>query len=79
MNNKSRLTSLLLTIFFGPFGVMYSSMGASIALIIVSLLTLPTIVIPLAVWLVSIAIGDHCTHKHNTGIQNLTSIMKGKA
>ena len=59
---KSQVVGLLLTFFFGPLGLFYSSVAASLGLIlgaILAILALPVLGMLLAplVWLASIAIG----------------------
>ena len=38
LNPKSRLTSFLLTLFFGPLGLFYSSLAGAIALLVIGLM-----------------------------------------
>lgn len=66
---KSRVTSFILTLLFGPLGLFYSSIAGAIALIIVAVVSASTIVGPIFCWLLAIGIGDHCTYKHNQNIE----------
>jgi len=67
---KSRLTSFVLTILLGPLGILYSSVGAGIVMLIIG--TLIAMAIPIIglffVWFLSIALGDHFTYKYNQKI-----------
>lgn len=64
---KSRLTSLVLTLIFGPLGIFYSSGFAALAMLIITIVTAVVTagVGLLVVWPLCVAIGDHSTHKHN--------------
>ena len=75
---KSRLVSLLLTIFLGPLGLLYSSVTGSIILLILTIITFASVVGPLFFWVLAIAIGDHCTHKHNKNIENIKELVSNK-
>lgn len=66
---KSRITSFILTLLFGPLGLFYSSIAGAIALIIVAVVSASTVVGPIVCWLLAIGIGDHCTYKHNQNIE----------
>ncbi|WP_136487836.1 hypothetical protein [Vibrio sp. H11] len=78
LNKKSRLVSLALTIFFGPLGLLYSSVVAALILVVIAVLTFGSMIGPLICWVLAIAIGDHCTYKHNQNLQALKSLASGK-
>lgn len=71
MNEKSRTISFILTLFFGPLGLLYSTVAGGLILIVVAILTGFTIIGPAICWVLAIAIGDHCTHRHNQGLDKL--------
>lgn len=71
LNPKSRLVSFLLTLFFGPLGLFYSSVAGALVLVIVAVVTAGSIIGPVVCWILAIAIGDHCTHRHNQNIENI--------
>ena len=79
INEKSRGVSFLLTLLLGPLGLLYSSVAGGIILIIVAIISAPTIIGPIACWLLAIAIGDHATHKHNKGVRELKALLANKA
>ena len=51
---KSAGTALLLTILFGPLGLLYVSVAGGIVLSILSLLLVWTVIVPVICWIVSI-------------------------
>lgn len=75
---KSRTTSFLLTLFLGPLGLFYSSVAGGLALLIIAIVSIPTVIGPAICWILAIAIGDHCTRRHNQGLENLHSMMANK-
>ncbi|MCX2780400.1 hypothetical protein [Microbulbifer thermotolerans] len=78
-SEKSRLTSFVLTLLFGPIGLFYSSTAGGLVLTIIAIISAPTIVGPIICWVLSILIGDHCTHKHNKGIRDIkTALVEGR-
>lgn len=79
LSEKSRTVSFLLTLLFGPLGLLYSSIAGGIILIIVAVASAPTVIGPIVCWVLAILIGDHCTYKHNKGIRDFKGLMAGKA
>ncbi|AUI88399.1 hypothetical protein BS333_18905 [Vibrio azureus] len=75
LNEKSRLVSFLLTLFFGPLGLFYSSIAGALVLCLVAFFTAGTIIGPLLCWILAIAIGDHCVHKHNLNAKQIRDLM----
>tara|TARA_Y100001956_G_scaffold57128_1_gene56144 strand:- start:129 stop:374 length:246 start_codon:yes stop_codon:yes gene_type:complete len=78
LNPKSRLVSFLLTLFFGPLGLFYSSVAGAFVLVIVAVATAASVIGPVVCWVLAIAIGDHCTHKHNKNIDNIKELVSNK-
>lgn len=76
LNEKSRGTSFLLTLLFGPLGLFYSSIAGGIVLLIIALASAATIIGPVICWGMAILIGDHCTHRHNENIKKLVAMMQ---
>jgi len=64
---KSRVTSFILTLLFGPLGLFYSSIAGAIIMIIIgiSLSAATMFVAAPIIWVLSIALGDHFTYKYN--------------
>lgn len=75
MNEKSRTVSFFLTLFFGPLGLLYASVGWSLALIVLAVATALTVVGPFVVWVLAIAIGDHLVHRHNQSVEKFVRLM----
>lgn len=55
---KSRTTSAILTVIFGPLGMLYTHAGYAILLFIAAVISVPTAVGPLICWIVAIFWGD---------------------
>lgn len=68
LTRKSRFVSLILTVFLGPIGLLYSSVVGAVIIAILMLITLPTIIGPVVLWFVCVLVGDSATHKHNRSI-----------
>ncbi len=62
---KSRTTSAILTILFGPLGLFYTTVWGAIALTVIAFVSATTLVGPLFAWVVSIFWGDSLVKKHN--------------
>jgi hypothetical protein len=78
LNRKSRLASFFLTLLLGPLGLMYSSVVGGIVLLIIAILSAPTLVGPLVCWFLAVVIGDSATHKHNRNIEKFEDLMRVK-
>ena len=65
---KSRTTSAILTILFGPLGLFYTTVWGALALTVLAFASAPTIIGPLFAWLVSIFWGDNLVRKHNSAL-----------
>ena len=76
LNLKSELVSFLLTFFFGPVGLFYSSFAGGVALLLLTAATFPTVIGPIICWFLSIVIGMHCTSNHNYSVKKFISIHK---
>ncbi len=78
LNKKSRLVSFVLTLIFGPLGLFYSSLAGGLVLLIVAVFTAGSIIGPFICWILAIAIGDHCTYKHNKNIAEIKNLVANK-
>lgn len=65
---KSRTTSAILTILFGPLGLFYTTVWGALALTVLAFASAPTIIGPLFAWAVSIFWGDSLVKKHNSAL-----------
>jgi hypothetical protein len=78
LREKSRTLSFFLTLFLGPLGLLYSSVVGGVILIILAVATFPTIIGPLICWILAIAIGDHCAHKHNKSVKEFKELLASR-
>jgi ABC-type transport system involved in multi-copper enzyme maturation permease subunit len=78
INKKSRVTSLILTLLLGPLGLLYSSVFGGIVLLLIAILSAPTLIGPFVCWFLAIIIGDSATHKHNKGVERFEQLMQGR-
>jgi positive regulator of sigma E activity len=74
---KSRTVSLLLTVLFGPLGLLYTSVVGGLLLTAAALLTAFTFVGPVVCWIFAIAFGDHFAHRHNQNVAALSALLQG--
>ena len=77
-NKKSQLISFLLTCFFVPIGLLYSSIAGALFLSLVCFFTYSTVVIPVICWFISIALGVDCIQKHNKNVDKLESLLANR-
>ena len=63
---KSRTTSAVLTILFGPLGLFYTTVWGALALTVLAFVSAPTIIGPVFAWVVSVFWGDSLVKKHNS-------------
>lgn len=68
-HSKSQFVGFLLTFFFGPLGLFYSSWVAAIILIVIAFSTFATLVIPVLIWFLSIIISFFAVDKHNQKVK----------
>ena len=52
---------------------------AAVIVTLIAVVTAATIIIPLALWLLSIAIGDHYTDRHNQGIRRFERLLRNNS
>ena len=76
LESKSRLVSLILTTLFGPLGLMYSSLKWGLVLAIVAVIGAATFVITIAIWIISIIVGDSATYRHNQRVIARSKLIK---
>lgn len=75
LTRKNRSTSLLLTLFFGPLGLLYSSVVGGLILLIVAVASAPTFIGPVICWVLAMILGDHFTEKHNDNVEKLSRLL----
>lgn len=72
---KSRLTSLVLTILFSVFGLLYVAPVAAVVLLIITVVT-GGLALPVT-WLLAIAWGDHAVCRHNKNVADMKEVLGG--
>ena len=73
LEQKSQLLQFILTFFLGPIGLLYSSVGWGLVLLIIGGSLFWTGVVPAICWFLSILIGFQKVSNHNYNIQQLES------
>lgn len=76
MKEKSRLVSLVLTVLLGPLGLLYASPAGGVILLVVAVVSAPTLVGPVVCWGLSIAWGDHSANKHNKAVRRFMAAVR---
>ena len=69
------LYAFILTLLFGPLGLLYSSVIGALLLTIIAFVSFATVVGPVVCWILAVVIGDHCTYKHNKNVENLKTLV----
>lgn len=78
LNKKSQLVSFILTLLFGPIGLLYSTIAGSIGFMLIAFLTAPTVIGPIICWILSILVGAHYVSSHNHNVDVLSSKFSNK-
>lgn len=76
VTKKSPLIAFFLALFFGPLGVLYSSVVAAIILGVIAVVTASTIFIPIVCWVLSILISLYCVYDHNDNVDKTIRILQ---
>ena len=76
MKTKSRLVSFILTVLLGPLGLFYSSAAGAVILIVLAVVTLPTVVGPFVCWGLAVLWGDTAAHRHNKAVGRLLDAIR---
>ncbi|MCG6216231.1 hypothetical protein [Vibrio furnissii] len=71
---KSRVMSFALTFLLGPIGLLYSAPLWGVMLTILLVLTWSTVLVPIAIWLLSWGLGDYYAASHNENIQAIKAL-----
>lgn len=77
LRKKSQFAGIVLTVLFGPLGLIYSSSVWGVVLLVIAFLTAPTIIVPLLIWLVCIPIGIIAVANHNDSVKIFLENSKG--
>ena len=66
---KSQSTGIILTMLLGPWGLMYSNKYVALVYMVLLIITVPTIVIPVFLWVLSIPTSIYCVKQHNDDVE----------
>lgn len=75
---KNQSTSFLLTIFFGPLGLLYASIGRGLFWTLIAVVFSWTIVVPIACWPIAIIEGYLSVNRHNKNVDKTIALLGGK-
>lgn len=75
VTEKSRGVSFALTLLFGPIGLLYATIPGGLILIVVAMVTAPTIIGPVVCWIVAMATGDYAVQQHNAAVRQLAATL----
>ena len=64
-HKKSFIAGFILALLFGPIGLMYASVGWGVALLLLTIITASTVIIPIAFWLIGLMLSYHLIEQHN--------------
>ena len=75
--HKTQGASFLLTLFFGPLGLLYASVGRGLFWILIAVLFSWTVIIPIACWPIAIIEGFLAVRRHNNNVNFTIDLLKG--
>jgi len=68
-HSKSHVAGTVLTVLFGPLGLLYSSWVAALILCVIAIASSSTIIGPIVCWILSICISSFAVSKHNAKVE----------
>lgn len=77
-NTKSKLLGFLLAVVLGPLGYMYASFKGGVILSALAVLAAPTIIVPVACWLLAIVMAPVSVGKHNRNVEMTINLLGGQ-
>ena len=75
---KNQSTSFLLTLFFGPLGLLYASIGRGLFWTFIAVAFSWTIVVPIACWPIAIIEGYLAINRYNRNVEFTVGLIKGQ-
>ena len=75
LSKKSKTVAFVLTLLLGPLGLLYSSITAGVIMIILTVVTAATVLIPILCWIFSILLGIYYADKHNDNVDRLVRLL----
>lgn len=73
---KNRTKAVIYALIAGPLGLMYVSPLAGLLMLVGIVLSFATIVGPIVIWVLCVAMADHFAHKHNQKVDALKAMMQ---
>lgn len=77
-HSKSHSAGFLLTLFFGPLGLFYSSWVAALILCVIAVLSAATIILPIICWMLAILISFGAVSDHNKRVLSSARLIAGR-
>jgi ABC-type transport system involved in multi-copper enzyme maturation permease subunit len=77
-HGKSKGVSLVLTILFGPLGLLYTRWLAALILLVLSISLFTTVIVPVLCWIISIIMGHSGVDQYNQRLQATADLMAGR-
>ena len=78
ITKKSKVTAVALAFLLGPLGVMYAHPLIGFILLVVTLVTAATFVVPVVLWLFGMLIAASAVDKHNQSVDEFIQVMKAR-
>lgn len=76
LNKKSKTTAFLLAFLLGPIGVMYGSSLSGFILLVLTIATAGTVIMPLMFWIGGWFVAMSAVDSHNDSIDAFKELMK---
>ena len=76
LNKKSKSTAFWLSFLLGPLGVMYGSILSGFILLVLTIATAGTVILPLMFWVGGWFVAMSAVDKHNDNIDQFIQLMK---
>ena len=78
VHSKSKMAGFLLTLFFGPLGLFYSSWVAGLILCVIAIASFATVIGPFLCWFFAIFLSFDTVEKHNQKVRVTANLMQAK-
>ena len=78
VHSKSQFIGFLLTLFFGPLGLFYSSWKAGLILSVVAIASFSTVIGPIFCWFFAICDTFYAVSSYNQKVKVTANLMRSK-
>lgn len=78
LNKKSKSTAFWLAFLLGPLGVMYGSILSGFILLVLTIATAGTVILPLMFWVGGWFVAMSAVDKHNEGVDKLEKMLMSR-